>query len=256
MKRRSDSHKGENGKVAIIGGSEHIHGAPLFAALAAEASGVDLVFPVIPLRHVEVAKNASLNFMLYPFNGDDITDHDREPVLELLATMDAAVIGPGLTYNHAVADIIAEATCPLILDASALQSSTLSHIQGKHAVLTPHLGELERMNIQPEYIADVAMEHVATIVLKGEKDRIVQSNGEVREIIGGNAGLTVGGTGDALAGFIAGLIAQKVTPDHAATIACTILKKAATLLYETKGYSYTTHDVINQISHLLHTFQE
>lgn len=46
--RRPDSHKGENGKIAVIGGSQHMHGAPLLAALAAEASGVDLVYVCVP----------------------------------------------------------------------------------------------------------------------------------------------------------------------------------------------------------------
>ncbi|MBI4129192.1 hypothetical protein HY464_00695, partial [Candidatus Peregrinibacteria bacterium] len=47
LQRDPKSHKGQNGRVAIIGGSHRFHGAPIFSALAAEASGVDLMFPVV-----------------------------------------------------------------------------------------------------------------------------------------------------------------------------------------------------------------
>jgi len=67
MQRSPDSHKGENGKVAVVGGSRHMHGAPLLAALAAEASGVDLVFVCLPACHEEVAKETSLNIQVHPF---------------------------------------------------------------------------------------------------------------------------------------------------------------------------------------------
>jgi len=84
-------------------------------------------------------------------------------------------------------------------------------------------------------------------------DTVFAPDGRRMELRGGNAGLTVGGTGDALAGLIAGLIAQKLNPFEASVTAGTIIKRAGTVLFPEKGYAYTTRDVIREIPHLLHT---
>lgn len=255
MPRSPLSHKGENGKVAIIGGSRAIHGAPLFSALAAEASGVDLLYLFVPPVHEEVTKAQSLNFQVHSFEEDELADKDIEPILELLAIMDCVVIGPGLSREkdslRALKEIIDSAQCPLVLDASALQRQTLGWATGKTAVLTPHLGELERMEIEPEDLTETAKKFGVTLLLKGPNDIIVHPDGTSRESVGGNAGLTVGGTGDALAGLIAGLIAQKMDPTEAAMLGSKIIKKAGERLSEEQGFSYTTKDVIEQIPFLL-----
>lgn len=255
MQRSSESHKGENGKVAVIGGSRHMHGAPLIAALAAEATGVDLVYVCLPACHEEVAKATSLNVQVHPFQNDDLAAADREPILELLATMDSAVIGPGIARtNECIAvldDIVAEATCALVLDATALQPNALDTVREKSVVLTPHLGELERMGLTPENFADAASKSGVTILLKGSTDRIVGTGGSTKEIQGGNAGLTVGGTGDALAGVIAGLLAQKFEPLAACERASSVIKKAGEALFLDFGYAYTAQDVISQIPNLI-----
>ena len=255
MQRDSSSHKGDNGKVAIIGGSLSMHGAPLFAALAAEKSGVDLLYVCLPRCHAEVAKNTSLNFQVHPFIKDAVSAKDVEPILELLATMDTVVIGPGVAKDPAsitvLDDIIAGASCTMVLDATALQMNTLELIRGRRAVLTPHLGELERMNIPQSELPNIARETETTIVLKGEIDLITKLDGTKQEITGGNAGLTVGGTGDVLAGLIAGLIAQGHTQDQASVQACKIIKRAAEGLFENYGYAITAQHVLDQIPALV-----
>jgi len=254
--RAPDSHKGENGKVAIIGGSRHMHGAPLLSALAAEASGVDLIYIALPDCHENAAKAASLNFQVYPFVDDDLQKHDVEPILELLATMDSAVIGPGISHGDsasvdALKEIIAGASCSLVLDATALQLETLELVKGKTAVLTPHLGELERMKIKPNELEERAKEAGVVILLKDQTDRIVGPDGTIEEVSGGNAGLTVGGTGDVLAGLVSGLIAQGVTPFDASVNASRVMKTAAEVLEHEKGFAYTARDVIDLIPQLL-----
>lgn len=255
MERAPDSHKGENGKVAIVGGSRYQHGAPLLAALAAEASGVDLVYVSVPRCHAEVAKMTSFNFQVHSFTLDDIHHKDIKPVLELLATMDSAVIGPGLARAEAnlkaMREIIASAACTLVLDATALQPETLKHVKGKNAVLTPHLGELERMGLTKNDLERAAHESGTVIMLKGREDTIVSPDGTTETISGGNAGLTVGGTGDALAGLIAGLLAQRMQPFAAAVLAAKTIKKAGEVWYKEKGYAYTARDVVGEISGLL-----
>lgn len=255
MHRDPHSHKGDNGKVAVVGGSAHMHGAPLFASLAAQAMGTDLVYVCLPACHREVAKAQSLNFQVHAFSQDELQPQDREPILELLATMNTAVLGPGIAKTeesmNVLNDIIAEASCSLVLDATALQENTLRTIRGKNAVLTPHLGELERMGITPDAVQEAANEAGATILLKGHTDTIASQDDTVRKVQGGNAGLTVGGTGDVLAGCIAGLIAQGMEHCDACVTASRLLKRAGDLLEKEVGYSYTAMDIVNRLPSLL-----
>ncbi len=254
MQRESSSHKGDNGKVAIVGGSTYIHGAPILNALAAQASGIDTLRICLPQCHAETAKSWMLNAFVHPFDGDDIADSDIESILELIAPLDCVVMGSGIAKTGervpALEEIIASCTTPMVLDATALQPNTLDLVRGKQAILTPHLGELERMGVEENDLQDVANEYQAIIVLKGETDRVFSSHA-TEEITGGNAGLTTGGTGDVLAGLIAGLIAQGMAGVDAAKDACTIMKKAGEQLEKEKGYAYSAVDVVGEIPALL-----
>lgn len=255
MERSPTSHKGENGIVAVIGGSAGIHGAPILAALAAEASGVDLVFVALPNAHVQLARAAALNFQVRGWKGDAFSKADVKPLLEWLATMDACVIGPGMDRSmesiEALYELVASCPCPMVLDASALQPWTLEAAKGHRAILTPHLGELERMGIAPNDIATEAQKHEAVIHLKGAIDRIATSDGTAKDVVGGNQGLTVGGTGDVLAGLTAGLLAQRVPMDEASILATSVVKKAGDALMEDNGYAYRAVDVIRMIPRIL-----
>jgi len=229
-----------------------MHGAPLLSALAAEASGVDLIYLSIPDWHENVAKDTSLNFQVYPFVMDDLQEHDVEIILELLATMDSCVLGPGIDHGNedskkALLQIIKGASCSLVLDATALQSETLKAVKGKTAVLTPHLGEIERMKVKESDLEKAAKDCGAVIVLKGPEDQIVSPDGKSESVKGGNAGLTVGGTGDVLAGLIAGMIAQKVEPFEAAVNSSKLIKKCA----EELGGTFRAVDVVNMIPKIL-----
>lgn len=250
--RSPDSHKGENGKVAIIGGSAHQHGAPLFCALAAEASGADLIFVCVPACHTEVTKAQSLNFQVHPFADNELTKKDIPMILELLATMDCAVLGPGLARSQDVLDVITQiitsSPCPLVLDASALQPKTPELAMNKGCILTPHAGELERMRIDPTKIGQTARDRHITILVKGVIDRIADEEGNVTEVKGGNAGLSVGGTGDALAGLTAGLFAQHLSAAEACRIASKVIKNAGDELMKTYGFAYGTRRVIEAIA--------
>jgi NAD(P)H-hydrate epimerase len=175
--RTADSHKGDNGIVAVIGGSRSQHGAPLFSALAAEASGVDLLHVWIPSVHEEVTKNASFNFQVHTFGtdrADEISGSDRERMIEHLATIDAVVIGPGLSRSasnvKSIMNLLAEVPCPVVADASALQHETLKALTLRHAVVTPHLGELERMGYLRTELPTLAKKHACTILLKSSVD--------------------------------------------------------------------------------------
>jgi hydroxyethylthiazole kinase-like uncharacterized protein yjeF len=232
-----------------------MHGAPILSALAAEASGADLLYLFVPSCHEDVAKMASTNFQVRMFEEDALTERDIAPILELLASMDCTVIGPGLDRTPmtlaAIMQLIEGALCPLVLDASALQPATLRSVTGKTAVLTPHLGELERMCIPTERMMQAAVNHGVTILLKGPTDRIVALDGTLTESAGGTAGLTVGGTGDVLAGLIAGLIAQGEDPTRAAIRASAIIKRAAEHLKEQGRETFTAREVVEMVPFMM-----
>lgn len=233
-----------------------MHGAPLLSALAAEATGVDLLYVSLPHCHADVARHAGLNFQVHPWQGDTLTTHDVDAVLELMATVDCAVVGPGLDREPGSLDmlrtLIESVTCPLVLDATALQPWTGQVISHRQGVVTPHLGELERMGIAEDAIAATACTWQTVIHLKGAIDRTYDVDGSCRETSGGNAGLTVGGTGDVLAGVIAGLRAQRVPAASACSMASTLVKRAGSELYATHGFAYTAFDVIRCLPRLLH----
>lgn len=266
LQRDPKSHKGQNGRVAIVGGSHRFHGAPIFSALAAEASGVDLLFPVVHRCHEAVTRMASLNFIIHTFRENSLTPADAERILSLLEHVDVCVMGQGMAETpenvEAISRIVFGAHCTLILDATALHPSVFGSLTKEHTViLTPHQGELARL-VQQDIsslprkevtaLAElVAGERNAVVLLKGPEDFIVDASGKTKTVKGGNAGLTKGGTGDALAGLIAGLVAQKMDPFDACVCATTIIKKAGEELFKTKGYAYTTREVIGLIPELL-----
>jgi NAD(P)H-hydrate epimerase len=270
MKRDPKSHKTQNGTVAVVGGCHRMHGAPVFAALGAEASGVDLIYPVVHSCNEMVTRQASLNFIVSTFKGKSLTEKDVVNILKIFRELDVAVIGPGMEETKensaALQVIVSKSPCNLVLDARALRPEIVSKVnKAVTCICTPHLGELEYLtgqdltNVSKKEIKALvtlfAREKKVFIVLKGHEDLIVSPDGKSTTIKGGNAGLTKGGTGDVLSGLIAGLLAQGMKPMEACATACTIIKRAATVLYPEKGYAFTAKGVIEQIPHLLHAYE-
>lgn len=270
MRRSPTSHKGENGTVAVLGGSHRFHGAPIFASLGALHSGVDLVYPVVHACNETVTKAASPAFIVRTFKDGSLTEKETQGIIELLKEVHVAVLGPGLAETKenetALAAIVAAAPCALVLDARALRPQVLRRVRkGATVVLTPHLGELE--HITGKSLSDIPRKEVTalvkllagethtTVVLKGAVDFLCSPTGKTATVKGGNAGLTKGGTGDVLAGLIAGLMAQGLGPFEASELACEVMKRAADDLYPKKGYAFSALDIVERIPEVLHTLR-
>jgi len=211
LNRKKDSHKGDNGKVLIIGGSDHFHGAPILSSLGAEYSGADFIFPIIPKIHAETAKNYSLNFIIQTFNGDILTSKDLKNIINFSTQVDAVVIGPGLGNNSktqkAIKTLLANLEKPTVIDSSAI---LYTNLLPKETIITPHHGEFKRLtgdDPTPENVQKWAENMDVTIACKGPEDIIANKDGIVINNTG-NALMTVGGSGDVLSGLIGGLIAQ------------------------------------------------
>jgi len=253
---KPDSHKGQNGKLLIIGGSHLFHAASLWSLTVASRI-VDLVhYSSIPENNqiVHELKKEFRNGMVV--SRDDVEDYIKED--------DVILIGPGMTRDEeteTLTDILLKKypEKQWVLDAGALQMVELSHIP-KNAILTPHHQEFELLleksqitnhNDQTEIVQELAKELQCIILLKGKED--IASNGkETRVIEGGNAGMTKGGTGDVLAGLIAAL-ACKNDPWISTLAGSFINKKAGDDLYATVGPFFNATDLSNQIPKTMKT---
>lgn len=235
-----ESHKGQNGRLLIIGGSHLFHAASLWSLTVASRI-VDLVhYSSVPENNeiVQKAKEEFRNGIVVP--RDDVESYIEED--------DCILIGPGMTRDHET-EVFTNTLLKKfpkkqwIIDAGALQMMDVSLIP-KNAILTPHHGEYT-MAFGAEKIEDVAKKYNCIVLLKGEKD-IVSDGRETRVIEGGNAGMTKGGTGDVLAGLIAAL-ACKNDPFLATIAGSFINKKAGDALYARVGPYFNATDLASEI---------
>ncbi|MFH0776475.1 MAG: NAD(P)H-hydrate dehydratase [Patescibacteria group bacterium] len=220
-RRKSDSHKGENGRVVIVGGSREFVGAPIFTAFGALAAGVDLIDIFVPAVNFSAARKFAPNFLVHEFSGETnflTVESAREIVKFARAKNATLVVGPGLGRDdrtRAAVKFFAENwRGPLVLDADALDEN-LRKFASQKIVLTPHAGESRRL---PKNLN-------AVILKKGRVDEIIFGR-EKRWNDSGSAILTVGGSGDTLAGLVGGLLARGFEPFNAAGVAAFLLGTA------------------------------
>lgn len=250
------SHKGQNGRLLLIGGSHLFHAASLWALTIASRL-VDLVHYSSVLENNELVAQAKKEFR----NGIVVPRSDVDAYID---EDDCILIGPGMTRDEETREITnrllsKHATKQWVIDAGALQMLDLSKIP-PGAILTPHHGEFATLwekaishqssvfsdvNEDEERVMAFAKEFNCIVLLKGEKD--IASNGEETCVIeGGNAGMTKGGTGDVLSGLIAAL-ACKNDPFLATKAGSLINKKAGDTLFESVGPFFNATDLASQI---------
>lgn len=213
--RDQNSHKGQNGKILIIGGNELYHGAPILAAKGAEATGCDLIFLAMPKKNAPIARQAGLNFIVHEFQDPYLTYADVPFLLEFAHRMcDSFVIGNGIGDNpktkEAIKGFLDQIRLPGVVDAEGLIPEVVRSSKKENFVLTPHEIEFERIFGLPaskENVRQMAKQHGLTILKKGKIDYIAHRD-KYAENETGCAEMTVGGTGDALSGIVGGLIAR------------------------------------------------
>ncbi|MCL2110293.1 NAD(P)H-hydrate dehydratase [Microgenomates group bacterium] len=228
---REDSHKGQNGKILIIGGSELFHAASKWS-LDVASRFVDMVFYASTPENNELVKKNKGEF----WNGIVV---NQEMIGDYIKEAEVVLMGPGMTRDEKtklwVDKLLKEyPDKKWVLDAGALQVADLE-ILPKRAILTPHEREMERFK--------GAKVGEQVFLLKGVVDKIIQ-NGEIREEIrGGNAGMTKGGTGDCLAGLVAAVWTKIDDEIEAAKVASTICKAAGDDLYQGVGTFFNASDL-------------
>ena len=214
--RDPDSHKGENGEVVVIGGGPYT-GAPSLAARSALRAGADLVRVACPETVAETVQGYSADLIVRGLPGDRIGPAHVDRALELAAGNDVAVLGPGLGDTDSargfVRGFLSRYGGRAVVDADALRVVPEVDTDAE-LICTPHQGELVGMGGEtaddPDeragLVRSFADEIGHTLLVKGAVD-VVSDGDALRLNRTGNPGMTVGGTGDVLAGAVGALAA-------------------------------------------------
>ncbi|MCJ7571420.1 MAG: NAD(P)H-hydrate dehydratase [Candidatus Thermoplasmatota archaeon] len=282
---KKESHKGDNGRLLIVGGGPY-YGAPALSSFAAERTGLDLVIIATPkkvakaitsyspllIKPVKLAKHLakiSPTLIVKELNDEkNLVLSDIKIIEKQINKVDALLIGPGLGIEKqtqvAIEKIIKkfiEQKKPIVIDADAIRvvGKKQNLIKNTKTVITPHTGEFKHLtgvNLtddvkkRKEEVQKWAKKLGVTIVLKGPVDVI--SNGEITKLNDfHNPSMTVGGTGDVLAGIIGALLSKGVEPFNAARMGIFINGAAGNLAFEKYSYGLIATDVIEQIPNVL-----
>lgn len=259
-------HKGSFGKLLLLCGSRGFTGAAYLAAMGALRAGAGLVYLGVPesIYAIEAVKlNEPVVFPLPDENGNLSADAIPE-ILERLPAADAVLIGCGLGISEGtlavVQAVLENARCPVILDADGINvvSGHMDILRGRQytTILTPHDGEFlrtggvlnaDRMGCAARF----AEEYGCILLLKGHRTCITDGQiGYVNQT--GNPGMATGGSGDVLAGILAGLLGQGMEPLKAAACAAWLHGAAGDLCAGELGqYGMLPTDMLNILPRLL-----
>ena len=272
-RREKSSHKGDNGRVLIVGGGPFA-GAPALSALASLRTGADWVTIATPRNVAPIIASISPNLIVQPLSGSILTEDDVSPVLNLMRMHDVLVIGMGLgaaeETKRAVKLIIEdEAMKKVVVDADGLYGLDLplkvskSKFKSKQVIITPHAGEFGKMNAQkppPDgeerlgFIQEFSLRNRVVTLLKAAHD-VISDGKRIKVNITGNAGMTVGGTGDVLSGIIGALFATSEDAFEVATAAAFISGSAGDAAFQDKGLSLLATDVVEAIPGILRAIE-
>jgi len=285
-----ETHKGQNGKMLLIGGSHLFHGASLWA-LKVSSRIVDMVFYASTVENKAIVAKLKEEFR----DGILVPEGELESYLQ---EADCVLIGPGMVrsaeprisnFKFQISNLDdvnkiedeGEQTYFLtkyllnkypdkrwVIDGGALQMMDLSWLYDvSNVILTPHSREFDGLVSRiadpklreellkvskEEQVSRFAKEYGCIVLLKGDID-IVSDGERIIEIPGGNAGMTKGGTGDVLAGLVAALC-TKNDALLSAISGSFINKKAGESLFEKVGYYFNASDLVDEIPKVMKKF--
>lgn len=226
--RPEDAHKGTFGSVLVIAGSRGFTGAARLTTEAAHRSGAGLVMVAAPEPLRDVVANTLLeatSILLPATEAESFASQGLATALAEAGKRQAVVIGPGMGRHRDtekfIRDFVRQCPVSMVVDADALNAlegdpDALREAKSS-VVITPHPGEMARLTHGdiPSVQGDrenmalrFAAEHNCVVCLKGFETIIANPDGEAFLNPTGTSGLATGGTGDVLAGLLAGLMAQ------------------------------------------------
>ncbi|MDD1757146.1 MAG: NAD(P)H-hydrate dehydratase, partial [Methanotrichaceae archaeon] len=254
-KRSKDAHKGDNGRILVIGGGPYT-GAPALTAMAALRAGADIATVATPKSASDTIASFSPNLIVRELKGDHLNPNDLDVLKDLIPRHDVVVIGMGLGRDPETKTALSQ-ILPLC-DKTVIDADALLPGLPLKGIITPHAGEFKRLSrISLPEINDshyeeridplkrYAKEKGLVILLKGRVDLI--TDGEiVRGNTTGNPGMTVGGTGDVLAGVTAAFY-SRTSALRAAVASAFVNGRAGDFVYADKDYGMVATDLIEKI---------
>ena len=249
--RKLDAHKGQHGKVLIIGGSEKYPGAPLLAAQAicAYRSGVDWITIATPEKVAWVIHTYAPELITHKIKTAFFQKRHVKQMLKIEKDFDCVLIGPGMGIEASdfVREFVKKSKKPLVIDADALKAIKLQDVN--NAILTPHKAELQQLLKNSKLSAHNFHNKLKNniILAKGNTDVII-SKDKVKYNKTGNPAMTVAGTGDVLAGLAAGFLAQSNDLFNSAAAASFINGYIGDKIYKKIGQGLLPSDLIKNIS--------
>jgi ADP-dependent NAD(P)H-hydrate dehydratase len=265
--------KEERGQVVVVGGSREMPGAVILAATAALRAGAGKL-RIATGESIALAVAASIPeariFALPETEAGAVNPSAAAAIAQAAVRARALLIGPGMTDESRVVQLVRQllpqiphATC--ILDAAALTVVTEDRAclrrHGGNGVLTPHAGEMagmlgvERDEVMRDPVGTVrqaAAEWQAVIALKGAETFIAAPDGELYRNRTGNVGLATSGSGDTLAGIVAGLAARGAEPLQAAVWSVYLHARAGDRLAARMGrLGFLARELLDEIPPLM-----
>lgn len=237
--RRPTSHKGDHGKLVIIGGEPGTAGAIRMTGEASLRAGAGLVRVLTHQDNIVPILTARPELMVH-----ELTAQSLE---ESLQWADVVAIGPGLGQSEWGKKALLQTENfrkPMVWDADALNLLAINPDKRHNRVLTPHPGEAARLlntsvaEIESDRLHSaqrLVKRYGGVVVLKGAGTIVANESGEMGIIDVGNAGMASGGMGDVLTGIIAALLGQHLTPYDAACAGCVAHGEAADRLAARNG---------------------
>lgn len=266
--RAADVHKGDFGRVLVVGGSRGKTGAAVLAAHGAMKAGAGLVTIATPGSLLPIVASLGPDYMTEPLAETPegtVAAAAAEAVVGLRA--DVVALGPGLGRGEGVEwfvrELLHKGETPLVLDADALnvfvgEPALLVGREGRDIIITPHPGEMARLvggtvdDVQANRMGiarDFAVTHRVYVVLKGYRTIIATPAGHVFVNPTGSPGMATGGTGDVLTGMIAAWLAQLLDAEAACRLAVYVHGAAGELADADQGeVSMTASDLVDHVS--------
>ena len=222
-KRKKDTHKGDYGKIAILGGSSGMSGSVYLSSMAALRTGAELVYNIVPKSISNILQIKTNEQIILPLDSFNIINNEENlrKINYYIRDKDILAIGPGMgqddSLNSLINSIFKDFSGKILIDADGLNaiSSDIKILKNhKNLVLTPHLMEFSRLTklsldqINSDRIGlakKFARDKGVILVLKSE-ETIVTDGFRIYINKIGNPGMATAGSGDVLSGVISALL--------------------------------------------------
>lgn len=265
-KRVNNSNKGTYGRVAVIAGSKNMSGAAFLCSKAAYSTGAGLVKIYTHESNRTILQSQLPEAVMMTYDDYEGALACIEDALQWATVI---VVGPGLGVDtvseRMLYELLMNAEVPMVVDADALNilsnNIELLRTSSVQIIMTPHMKEMSRLIQRPvEEIAknrfaiarEFAKKMQVTLVLKDAKSIATNGGQQTYMNLAGNNGMSTGGSGDVLAGIIAGMLAGGLTLADAARMGTYVHCRAGDLAAERKGnYAMLASDIISYIGEVM-----